>query len=67
MGLRRIARFLLYLGGLIGGVALLRVPVSDTPLSFLSGTLEVVGALSVIVFAAAFIVSGVVAMIRKTD
>lgn len=64
---RRVARFLLYIGGLIGGAALIFVPVAGTPLGFLSATLDVIGALSVILFAVAFIVSAIIAIVRKTE
>lgn len=60
-------RLLAYLGGLVGGMSLMSLPVASTPLDFLALTLDVVGALAVIVFAVALIVYGLRVVIRVLD
>jgi hypothetical protein len=52
-------KFLVYLGGVVGGYTLVAAPVGGTFLSGLDPLLNVVGSLSMIVFAGAFLVRGV--------
>lgn len=58
-------RFLTYLGGIIGGYALIQTEVSGTVLSSLEPIFDTVGAISMIIFAIAFIVRGVRSPIGK--
>ena len=59
-------RFLTYVGGLIGGYALIEAPVEGiTALSSLNIIFDVIGSLSMIVFGAALIVRGVSALVGK--
>lgn len=58
-------KFLTYLGGLVGGYAMVEVPVGGTVLSGLDPVLNLLGSAAMVVFAGAFIVSGVRYLIKK--
>lgn len=59
-------KFLTYAGGLIGGYALMEVPVEGiTALSGLNTIFDVVGSLAMIVFAGALIVRGTSSLLGK--
>jgi hypothetical protein len=58
-------KFWPYLGGIIGGYTFVQAPVGGTALAGLEPILDIVGALSMIVFAGALIVRGVRLMIGK--
>ncbi|WP_199613645.1 hypothetical protein [Paenibacillus alkalitolerans] len=58
-------KFLTYLGGIIGGYTLIQTEVSGTVLSSLEPIFDIVGAVSMIVFATAFIVRGVRSLLGK--
>ena len=58
-------KFLTYLGGVLGGYALIETPVADTILSSLDPVLDLLGVLSMIVFSGAFVVHGVRTMWMK--
>lgn len=57
-------KFLNYLGGVVGGFALIYVPVSDF-LSSLEPLLNGAGMIAVIVFSVALIINGTRSLIKK--
>jgi hypothetical protein len=59
-----MAKFLSYVGGLIGGFSLIYVPVSKL-LPSLEPLLNGVGIIAVIVFAAALIINGVRSLLKR--
>jgi hypothetical protein len=59
-----MAKFLSYVGGLIGGFSLIYVPVSKL-LPSLEPLLNGVGIIAVIVFAAALIINGVRSLLER--
>lgn len=59
-----MSKFLNYLGGIIGGFSLIYVPVSQL-LPVLAPLLNVVGIITVIVFAVALIINGVRSLLNK--
>jgi hypothetical protein len=58
-------KFLTYVGGVLGGYALIATPVGGTVLSSLNPLLDILGAISMIVFAGALVVSGVRSLIGR--
>ncbi|WP_068773400.1 hypothetical protein [Paenibacillus sp. FJAT-26967] len=58
-------KFLVTLGGVLGGYALVKTPVDGTVLTSLEPVLDLVGSLSMIVFAGVFIVRGVRSLFGK--
>ena len=58
-------RFLTLMGGMIGSYALMWTPVSGTVLSGLDMILDLVGAVSMMVFAGASIVYGIRYLLSK--
>ncbi|WP_281888868.1 hypothetical protein [Paenibacillus sp. YYML68] len=58
-------RFLAYFGGLLGGYAIVMVPLSGAGLGFLHPIVHLIGTLAMLTFAGAMIVSGVRYMLRK--
>jgi len=58
-------KFWTYLGGVIGGYTLVQAPLSSFGLGGLEPVLDIVGALSMIVFGAVLIVNGVRALVKK--
>lgn len=59
-----MSKFLNYLGGIIGGFSLIYVSVSQL-LPVLAPLLNVVGIITVIVFAVALIINGVRSLLNK--
>jgi len=58
-------KFWPYAGGLLGGYALIQVPLSTVALSGLEPVLDVVGVISMVVFSGAMVWNGVRALIKK--
>jgi hypothetical protein len=58
-------KFVTYVGGVLGGYALVVAPVGGTLLSSLDPLLDILGAASMIIFAGALVVRGVRSMFSK--
>jgi hypothetical protein len=58
-------KFVTYIGGVLGGYALVAAPVGGTLLSSVDPLLDILGAASMIVFAGALVVRGVRSMLNK--
>ncbi|WP_284644697.1 hypothetical protein [Paenibacillus silviterrae] len=58
-------KFLTNLGGLLGGYALVKVPVDGTVLSSLDPVLDLLGVATMIVFAGAYIYHGIRSMMAR--
>ncbi|HZG76135.1 hypothetical protein FE782_15630 [Paenibacillus antri] len=58
-------KFWSYLGGVIGGYTLVQAPLGSFGLGGLEPVLDIVGALSMIVFGAALVVKGVFTLVGK--
>jgi hypothetical protein len=59
-------KFLAYLGGIVGGFALIQVSVAGMPWSVLNPVFDITGSLSLIVFSCVFIVRGVRVLLGKS-
>lgn len=53
-----------YIGGVIGGFSLLRVPLDGTFLASLDPVVDIIGVLAVLVFAGGLIYQGIKAMVN---
>ena len=58
-------KFWSYLGGVIGGYTLTQVSLGGIGLGVLDPVLDIVGALSMVVFGAALVVKGVYTLVGK--
>jgi hypothetical protein len=58
-------KFWSYLGGVIGGYTLTQVSLDGIGLGVLDPVLDIVGALSMVVFGAALVVKGVYTLVGK--
>jgi hypothetical protein len=58
-------RFWTYLGGLIGGYAITKAPIEGLNIPGLEPLFDIVGAITMLVFAGALVVRGVRVMINK--